>query len=107
MSHPPLNCPVCRGLLKDFEIRLAGPFRCPTCGERLQIPSRYSNGLSAASLLISAVLSVTMGLRGVILCFVTVILWVPINILGLVMMRSIWPPKIERCLPKDLRLFQR
>src|SRR5437879_11444954 len=96
MSYPPLNCPVCRGLLKDFEIRLVGPFRCPTCGEQLQIPSRYYNGLSAASLLISSILSVTMGLRGVTLCFVTVILGLPLNTPVLVVIRPIRTPENKR-----------
>ena len=98
-----LRCPSCGSDLPYSHVRIAKPFKCSVCGERLCVGSLYLRLNYWGSILLSVLLPLALGLRGSSLVLALVPLWVIISVLGLILVKRIIPPKIERC-HRDLTL---
>ena len=100
-----LKCPACGSVLA--KVRFGEPFNCSHCRERLEVPAYYARIGYLVVLLLSGLLSAVVGFRGIALFFATVVLSFPLAFFLAGPLSLIVPPKIERYLPKDSRLFQR
>lgn len=58
-------------------------------------------------MMFAALLAAIIGLRGWALYFATITMWIPICILGTILAKRLFPPKIELYRPQDLTLFPR
>ena len=101
------KCPVCGSPLRGSNTQAVGPFRCAACQELLQIPSYYVIGSVVGSVILTAALCASLGLRGVLFWVAAIVLWAPVHVLEVAFLVRILPPKVERYLPKDLTLFPR
>jgi hypothetical protein len=101
----PLYCPICAAALEEKLIRIYGTFQCPKCGEKLRVPIYYVSVGFWGSVLLSSLLSAAAGFRGITLCLVTVVFWLPTAFVLARSMRVLWPPKIVRSLPDNLTMF--
>jgi len=75
------------------------PFSCPHCQEELCVPSYYWRSILTASILLAALLSTVVGLKWFTWFFAVLILWIPINLLGLIIVKRYLSPPLERHVP--------
>jgi len=93
------KCPGCGSVLGNHELRLTEPFRCPVCGDPLYVSRSYVWVSYWLSILLSVLLPLALGLRGLALILAAILLWVPITIIEIIVVRRIIPPKIGRHQP--------
>ncbi|MCI0422005.1 MAG: hypothetical protein L0312_22715 [Acidobacteria bacterium] len=83
---------------------MAGEFRCPTCDKLLYVPSYYFKLIFLGSISLSAVISFAVGLRWFWLYLATMTLWIPISIVGGILVKRLISPPIRVYEPKDFSL---
>lgn len=93
-------CPQCNAPLKRSQIIAAGVFPCPNCGTQLQAPASYAGWLGLGNLLISLVVLVVLGFRGLHLLCAIGIAWVPVQFLALNLVKYALPPRIGFAIPQ-------
>jgi hypothetical protein len=64
---PRSRCPACSAMIRQEEIDLSAPFRCPSCDQSLRVSSFYVRRIAAASFVLAGLITYGLGARGPIL----------------------------------------
>ena len=94
------RCFSCGARLKIAEIRPSGPFPCPECRTALQPTKHYAIGKFLVCVLISIVVFLSLGIRGLDLLYDVLLTIVPIIFLSANYLKYLVPPKTELYAPK-------
>lgn len=86
------KCAACGSPLAENVIRLHRPFSCPVCGKQLEVSSAY-NYIICAALLLSMLVPLIMGVRGLTFFVVAAIAWGPIQVLLVLLAIRLFRPK--------------
>ena len=86
-------CPLCAGPVPWSKLSSA-PILCPNCGEELIIPIGYQNCVAFGTLGLAALLLYALGVRGVVLLVGTLIGWLPVEIVSMVVINRVVPPRL-------------
>jgi uncharacterized paraquat-inducible protein A len=94
-SHRTL-CPGCKGPVSLEEIRVAGTFRCPDCGQLLRVTTRYQRGFALVNiflaLLIVVLLTREMWWAFCLFIPIAVVVMMPMTVIA----KFVVPPRLER-----------
>jgi hypothetical protein len=93
-------CPKCGAPLKPAQILAAGPFRCPNCDAKLQASDSYGRWIALGSLVLSVVVPLVFGIRGLHFLYAVLLLLVVIVYLAVHLLKYAIPPKIGVSVPK-------
>ncbi len=100
-------CPCCNAVVEFSRVGFSLPFTCQTCNERLQISKLYVINTSIAAAVLSAIVPLNFRLSWVYVCVVALLLYFPCLIAIAILAKIKFPPKLQRCKPGDLTLFQK
>ena len=79
--RPLLKCPFCGGALRNEELYPGKPLVCPSCSQPLQIATWHAQLNGYIALVLTLILCLLLGFRGIQLFVSTVILWLPVRII--------------------------
>jgi hypothetical protein len=93
---PRVRCPGCESYVRLEDVKVAGSFRCPSCGRALRVSVGYQRGIALASMAIAFPVIYVLVLK----TWWAVVLWFPISFLiGIpltVVSKFVAPPRLER-----------
>jgi hypothetical protein len=89
-------CPICRAEISHLVINAGGtPFLCPRCRQQICAPAYYRLAIMLCSMLAAAILASAVGLGGLSWFFAILVLWIPVNVLGLIVVKRYFPPRLR------------
>lgn len=103
VSRYSVTCPTCGTNFRprQFLWGSKGDFHCPVCGELLE----YARGSGSGSalffyitMLILGSIFYFLGYRGLVLILIIIAGSIMINVIGILLLFYIWPPKVQLCL---------
>jgi hypothetical protein len=89
------RCFNCGARLKIAEIRPSGPFPCPECHTLLQPTEYYAIGKFFVCLLVSILVFLALGIRGLDLFYDVLLAIVPIIFISANFLKYVVPPNTE------------
>jgi DNA-directed RNA polymerase subunit RPC12/RpoP len=104
MAGPRYICPKCGFKLRPSDLRREGSsyFQCPSCREKLRVTVAYRTFLLIGQVLIAIAVPFVLGMRDV-LAFIGVaaLAFFPAVLVFTLLMRSIYPARLEPCPPSS------
>jgi len=109
VRHPPRyaspTCPSCRHAMTARDVDFGAPFRCPACGVHLRVPYAYAAALYCCSIVVSGLLSYSLGFWGYALLFFSAAIWWPVFLMVVRLGQILVPAPLRVHTPVDLTLF--
>jgi hypothetical protein len=90
-----MTCPACGTQLSWKDVELAAPFTCPACRRSLRVSALYSQTLMALSILVAGFLTYRIGLRGLVWMLSVLALSLALDVLFVLIGRSVLRPTLR------------
>ena len=88
------RCPFCDGIITNTYVS-GEPLTCQNCQHQLMISPWHLRLTSVGGTVVTILLCVVLGLRGVRLLVAIVILWFPFSLLWTFLLNALVPPRLE------------